>query len=195
MHRRRRSTLMFTFTRTVQIFAAFGVETFIFEMALLIFKPNLDKGGLAKKILTLIFHFKVVHNAWSDIQSYQTTIRFVSQKMSEPPSSTSFISSDSFNLKKNRRGELLPLRKSKKWPSHCDVLSPLSCLAPAAHCDRRQNRLWSAPKDFQIWRKNRLRSILWISSYWSPGSLEAAHIQLPDNNNSSGKMRLQILKK
>ena len=107
---------------------------------------------------------------------------------------TSFVSSDSFNLKKNRRGELLPLRKSKKWPSHCDVLSPLSCLAPAAHCDRRQNRLWSAPEDFQIWRKNRLRSILWISSYWSPGSLEAAHIQLPDNNNSSAKMRLKMLK-
>ena len=155
----------------------------------------IDKRGLAKKILTLIFKFKVVHNAWSDIQSYQTTIRFVSQKMSEPPSSTSFISSDSFNLKKNRRGELVPLRKSKKWPSHCAVLSPLSCLVPAAHCDRRQNRLWSAPEDFQIWRKNRLRSILWISSYWSPGSLEAAHIQLPDNNNSSARMTLKMLKK
>ena len=63
MHRRRRSTLIFTFTRTVQIFATFGMQTLVFEMALLIFKPNLDKVGLAKKILTLIFHFKVVHNA------------------------------------------------------------------------------------------------------------------------------------
>ena len=92
MHRRRRSTLIFTFTRTVQIFAAFGVETLIFEMAPLIFKPNLDKGGSAKKILTLIFHFKVVHDAWTVIKSYQTTIRFVSQKMSERLSSQVILS-------------------------------------------------------------------------------------------------------